>query len=90
MTKTNQVNRHKDSTASSRYAYMPTLKTRLILHALIKVSIAFAIPAYVFIQFQFDWVVLAMSVALLILGIRTYIHAINYLKVLSEISDKLT
>lgn len=90
MTKTDQVNKHKKSAENSRYAYMPTLKTRLILHALIKISIAFAIPIYVFIQYQFDWVILAMSIALLILGIRTYIHTVTYLKVLSEISNKLS
>ena len=90
MTKTNQRNEHNDPVASSRYAYMPTLKTRSILYAIIKISLALTIPTYVFMQFQFDWVVLILSGALLILALNTYIQAGNYLKVLSEISEKLS
>jgi methyl-accepting chemotaxis protein len=90
MTKTNQGNEHNDPAASSRYAYMPTLKTRSILYAIVKISIALVIPTYVFIQFQFDWVVLTLSGVLLILALNTYIQAGNYLKVLSEISNKLS
>lgn len=73
----------------SRYIYMPTLKTRLMIHSSVKILLSVIIPIYVFYAYQFDWLVLAFSVVLFCLGVRTYINSVAYLKVMSEINDKL-
>lgn len=92
MSKKDQINRHKNlnSNRNSRYAFIPTLKTRVIFLALINVSIALIIPIYIFFQYQLDWFVLALSTALLVLGARTYFNSAYYLKVLTEINRKLS
>lgn len=74
---------------SNRYAYLPTLKTRLGIHALFMTMLALIIPIYVFYFYSFDVVILLLSIGLLILGVRTYVHSSNYLKVLNEINEKL-
>ena len=74
---------------SNRYAYLPTLKTRLGFHALFMTMSAFIIPIYVFYYYSFDVVILILSIGLLIFGARTYVHSSNYLKVLNEINEKL-
>lgn len=74
---------------NSRYAYIPTLKTRLMIQSSLKILISILLPAYVFTVYQFDWLVLLASLVLFFLGIRTYIHSVNYLKVMHEINTKL-
>lgn len=74
---------------NKRYAFTPTLKTRLMIHAGLKISISIIIPAYMFMQHQFDWFILVLSIALLILGIRTFVHATDYLQVINQINEKL-
>lgn len=89
MSSMDQATENIKSEKNNRYAYIPTLRTRVILHAVLKVMIAIIIPVYVFAYYQFDWLVLILSSVLLILGIRTYVNASDYLKALGEINEKL-
>lgn len=71
------------------YAYIPTLKTRLLIYAIFMVSVSVIIPAYVFSHYGFDWLISILSVGILAFGLRAYFYSTNYLKVLSEINEKL-
>jgi len=77
------------SESKNRYAYIPTLKTRLVIHAVLMIGMALIIPTYVFTYFEFDWLILVVSAGLLVLGISMYTNSVNYLKVLNEINEKL-
>lgn len=69
--------------------YMSALKTRLMLQAALKIIIAIVLPVYIFTRFEFDGFVLVLSIAMLALGVTTFIQTANYLKVINEINKKL-
>ena len=89
MTNANKAKPKKSRRRAKRYAFIPTLKTRLMAHSVIKVLLLIIIPIYVFSYYQFDWLVLVLSIVLFVLGVRTFIHSNNYLQVLNEINEKL-
>lgn len=74
---------------NNRYAFIPTIKTRFIIFAILMAVFAVTIPTYIFINYGFDWIILCTCIGLLLIGLRILIHTSNYLKVLDEINNKL-
>lgn len=85
-----KINTNRTPKNHNRYAYIPTLKTRLIIHSVLLITTSIVIPLYIFRYYQFDWLVVILSLVIFTIGIRTYMNSVNYLKVLNEINEKLT